>query len=1068
MEDHPSQHDATANRRRFLKALGAAGIVGLAGCFGDGDGTESPDTTGAPETDPEETPTETPEPDPGETPIETDPGETPTPATPPDTPAALALDGESGRVRFDLDGVELTDALSFEMWVKVDTHDNNNRRWLQLLDDSGDGIYFSQSRTGWNNSIYGPSNIGSSRNRAPDRFSELFDLGTWAHVAFTAGSGDHPSVYINGENIGDLGRPSDIRTNFQNPTLFLPGTEDTADGVGTFRGGILHGEVREVRLWDRALGADEIQSQMDASLDGSENGLVGYWPVVAGNKAVRDRSGNGNHGETMDGVERHRFSPFSRDLEKRSIDLAEVDEVTLGPVELRSPKGEATYQWYHNGDPIEGATGNALRLSGLGEASAGTYHVEVDDEFELPPATSASVLLIPEESPIDQVPDHVVDYVDFGITASDRAHGVEASNTTTNSDTVQLGDTEVVSTNHRIHDDGSLRFELDVEPDTDTYVTLEFWGEDLKGSMDLKMAVGPDDFRLPRTKMDRKYTIPRVNSPVHGRYYYATYGVPDRVLPDDDAERLSIQISKAGGGGTSRGVVRAYAHTRADFSPSEEAQGAVPADMGDTRISETDISDIEAGGSEGGSQSLSDAIAELDDAAQSSIDDSRLTRVADRLASLLLEVYDDLEAEGRLTEGVSPDGSSGETVPRGELYIDLFERYRTKYVSDIGQVGVPNQQAIVLKEGYAANRALKPLSPETHWVFDERWTDDMLPEGKAVHENFTGKTAHGVEQPPVNSFKRMCNVLAGERRNYWGMYDMSPISGMVNEAGYTTGYGAHTIRDMYRLWEDTQYEPLRQACREAIRAFSYFQYPSLDADGYRLWRLVSWIGWRQNHTHPGDVYPLYLSVHRKMALDQEWPTAIRQTELYLQDHPPTARTYKNKELLRKDKELLQSVSGNDFRLPAERDEDVVLADPYIGLLAVHNNDEHIFMRLIPAASWRQLFDPDAAYKTEPQERWTEIRGSAIIAHVTDGYHQLTEANLREPLGSRRLAEVDYGDLMIRMNMSEIHTYPTEVEGHRRGVDLISGETYDLTGTFDLEPLSAVVLYVGDDEKYTTG
>jgi hypothetical protein len=82
---------STADRRRFLTVLGALGVTGLAGCGGDGDGTDSPTDTDAggngngdmTDTDTEmggngngngETPTESPEPTtepPGETPTDT-------------------------------------------------------------------------------------------------------------------------------------------------------------------------------------------------------------------------------------------------------------------------------------------------------------------------------------------------------------------------------------------------------------------------------------------------------------------------------------------------------------------------------------------------------------------------------------------------------------------------------------------------------------------------------------------------------------------------------------------------------------------------------------------------------------------------------------------------------------------------------------------------------------------------------------------------------------------------------------------------------------------------------------
>jgi hypothetical protein len=94
-ENETETRNESADRRRFLKAIGALGVVGLAGCGGDGDGetaTETPTDTEGMETP---TPTDTGSPTPTDT-------ETPTPTeTPseeiPDPPAELLSFGEDSR-----------------------------------------------------------------------------------------------------------------------------------------------------------------------------------------------------------------------------------------------------------------------------------------------------------------------------------------------------------------------------------------------------------------------------------------------------------------------------------------------------------------------------------------------------------------------------------------------------------------------------------------------------------------------------------------------------------------------------------------------------------------------------------------------------------------------------------------------------------------------------------------------------------------------------------------------------------------------------------------------------------
>ncbi len=66
----------------------------------------------------------------------------------------------------------------------------------------------------------------------------------------------------------------------------------------------------------------------------------------------------------------------------------EEEELTLGPMTLRNPRGEVHYQWYRDGEPLDGATQKTLTISDIGLNILGRYHVVADDDRDLTPVAS--------------------------------------------------------------------------------------------------------------------------------------------------------------------------------------------------------------------------------------------------------------------------------------------------------------------------------------------------------------------------------------------------------------------------------------------------------------------------------------------------------------------------------------------------------------------------------------------------------------------------------------------------------------------------------------------------------
>ncbi len=292
------------------------------------------------------------------------------PATSSVLDVAIDFDGksfiETGVNAADL-GIEGNAAKTIEAWVY--TRAFNLHGGVFSLGNRGGGQDFSlitrESEDQWRVVFWGGDMdfTHASKNR-------------WMHVALVY-TGREAIIYADGAERNRITR--DLDTSAAEP-FRIGRWWDRADGL-------FDGLITEVRIWNRALERDEVQARMDSALDGDEPGLVGYWPLREGTGRTAQETTAGNDGRFTGNPQWVLARPFTVDLPEQK-DADPGDSITLGPVELRMPQGEVTYQWFFNGDPIDGATSSTLDIKGMAADNVGVYHVLVNDDHHLTPVAS--------------------------------------------------------------------------------------------------------------------------------------------------------------------------------------------------------------------------------------------------------------------------------------------------------------------------------------------------------------------------------------------------------------------------------------------------------------------------------------------------------------------------------------------------------------------------------------------------------------------------------------------------------------------------------------------------------
>ena len=205
-------------------------------------------------------------------------------------PHALSLDGYGDYMEVaDDDSLDITEAITLETWVKPGDQSagNFNRIITKPHTSCTDPfdmycmLIHTSGRIRFQISISGTHRYLDAQRVLP--------INEWSHVVESY-DGNQMKIYINGALDNSQYQTGNIDTN--NQPLYL------GIAVGACDGEIYNGFIDEVRVWNIARTQVEIQTTMNTTLQGDEEGLIGYWNFDDG--TANDSSPYDNHGKLED------------------------------------------------------------------------------------------------------------------------------------------------------------------------------------------------------------------------------------------------------------------------------------------------------------------------------------------------------------------------------------------------------------------------------------------------------------------------------------------------------------------------------------------------------------------------------------------------------------------------------------------------------------------------------------------------------------------------------------------------------------------------------------------------
>lgn len=189
--------------------------------------------------------------------------------------AVLQFDGQTNYIEIPHQSVlSLTNNFTVEAWFNAQTLEGYRRMFSKF--------------PGFGYGLVGSSLLFTTYWIQDYATAAQLTAGTWYHLAIVFDASNSVYFYLNGELVKTVAGES--------PATLAAGALEIgrkAEGHDEY----WHGQLAELRLWNRAKTAAEIQAGKSCRLVGDEPNLVGYWPLNEGvGTTIQDKTSNANHG----------------------------------------------------------------------------------------------------------------------------------------------------------------------------------------------------------------------------------------------------------------------------------------------------------------------------------------------------------------------------------------------------------------------------------------------------------------------------------------------------------------------------------------------------------------------------------------------------------------------------------------------------------------------------------------------------------------------------------------------------------------------------------------------------